>query len=206
MAARRSSAQLPPIAPCSEPPSGFQSLVELCHDGDRHRARRSVLYLGTMNIRRALPSDAGVIADLIRDLATYERAEDEVEITHDDIELSLFGPNPRVFCDLIEDDKGLVVGFAVWFLNYSTWTGHYGIYLEDLFVRPEFRGRGFGKALLRVLAQEGVSNGYTRLQWSALDWNTPAIDFYTSLGAEAMSEWTVYRLSGASLESLAALS
>jgi len=159
-----------------------------------------------MNIRRALPSDAGVIADLIRDLATYERAEDEVEITHNDIELSLFGSNPRVFCDLVEDDKGLVVGFAVWFLNYSTWTGHYGIYLEDLFVRPEFRGRGFGKALLAVLAKECISNGYTRLQWSALDWNTPAIDFYTSLGAEAMSEWTVYRLSGASLESLAALS
>ncbi|MGC2486327.1 MAG: GNAT family N-acetyltransferase [Acidimicrobiales bacterium] len=159
-----------------------------------------------MNIRRAEPTDTDVIAELIRDLATYERAEDEVAITRDDIEQSLFGSDPRVFCDLVERDEGSVVGFAVWFLNYSTWTGHYGIYLEDLFVRPESRGRGFGKALLARLAQECVAKGYTRLQWSALDWNTPAIDFYTSLGAEAMSEWTVYRLSGVALEDLAAAS
>ncbi len=157
-----------------------------------------------MNIRRAEPTDIDVIEELIRALATYERAEDEVEVTGDDLAQSLFGPNPRVFCDLVECDEGNVVGFAVWFLNYSTWTGHYGVYLEDLFVQPEFRGRGYGKALLAVLAKECLSNGYTRLQWSALDWNTPAIDFYTSLGAEAMSEWTVYRLAGESLVELAA--
>jgi GNAT superfamily N-acetyltransferase len=156
-----------------------------------------------MDIRRAEPSDVEFIADLIRDLAIYERAEDEVKITFDHLHQSLFGDEPRVFCELIEVE-GSVAGFAVWFLNYSTWTGHHGVYLEDLFVRPEYRGRGFGKALLARLANECVTNGYTRLQWSALDWNTPAIDFYTSLGAEAMSEWTGYRLSGEPLMQLAA--
>ncbi len=156
-----------------------------------------------MNIRRAEPTDIDVIDQLIRGLATYERAEGEVAITRDEIEQSFFGPDPRVFCDLVECDEGSVAGFAVWFLNYSTWTGHYGVYLEDLFVRPEFRGRGYGKSLLAVLAKECVANGYTRLQWSALDWNTPAINFYTSLGAEAMSEWTVYRLAGTALVELA---
>jgi GNAT superfamily N-acetyltransferase len=116
---------------------------------------------------------------------------------------SFFGSDPRVFCELLEADEDDVVGFAVWFLNYSTWTGHYGVYLEDLFVRPEHRGRGFGKALLARLASECVTKGYTRLQWSALDWNTPALDFYKSLGAEAMDEWTVYRLSGEALKHLA---
>jgi GNAT superfamily N-acetyltransferase len=91
----------------------------------------------------------------------------------------------------------------VWFLNYSTWSGHYGIYLEDLFVRPAYRGRGYGRSLLATLARECVAQGYTRLQWSVLDWNTPALDFYKSLGAEAMDEWTVYRLSGSALCDLA---
>jgi GNAT superfamily N-acetyltransferase len=144
--------------------------------------------------------------ELIRELAIYERAENEVRITAEEIDQSFFRSDSRVFCELVEDDEGSVVGFAVWFLNYSTWTGHYGVYLEDLFVRPESRGRGFGKALLARLASECVTNGYTRLQWSALDWNTPAIDFYTSLGADAMSEWTTYRLSGASLQQLASSS
>jgi GNAT superfamily N-acetyltransferase len=157
-----------------------------------------------MKIRRAVPSDVAVIAELIRELAIYERAEDEVTVTHDDLRESFFGAEPRVFCELLEDE-GAVAGFAVWFLNFSTWTGHYGVYLEDLFVRPEHRGRGFGTALLAQLAKECVSNGYTRLQWSALDWNTPAIDFYMALGAEEMNEWTVYRLTGAPLEQLAEL-
>jgi GNAT superfamily N-acetyltransferase len=157
-----------------------------------------------MKIRHAEASDVPVISELIRDLAIYERAEDEVHVTHDDLRESLFGPEPRVYCELVEVDDGEVVGFAVWFLNFSTWTGHYGVYLEDLYVRPSQRGHGFGRALLAKLAAHCVANGYTRLQWSALDWNTPAIDFYTSLGAEAMSEWTVYRFTGASLERLAA--
>ena len=158
-----------------------------------------------MSIRRATPDDVAVIAHLIRELAIYERAEDEVKITPEDLRESFFGPEPRVFCELFEEAE-TAVGFAVWFLNYSTWTGHYGIYLEDLFVRPEHRGHGFGRAMLARLAKECVTNGYTRLQWSVLDWNTPAIDFYRGLGAEAMSEWTVFRLSNESLERLAALS
>jgi GNAT superfamily N-acetyltransferase len=156
-----------------------------------------------MKIRRAEPRDTEVIEELIRELASYERAEGEVRITPEKIDQSLFRSDSRVFCELVEDDDGSVVGFAVWFLNYSTWTGHHGVYLEDLFVRAQSRGRGFGKALLARLASECVAHGYTRLQWSALDWNTPAIDFYTSLGADVMGEWTVFRLSGESLEKLA---
>ena len=108
-----------------------------------------------------------------------------------------------VFCDIVESDKGEVAGFAVWFLNYSTWTGTHGIFLEDLFIRPEFRGRGYGKAVLVHLAQECVAKDYHRLKWSVLDWNQPSIDFYRSLGAEAMDEWTEFRLTGDALSNLA---
>lgn len=159
-----------------------------------------------MRIRRANKSDASEVLRLIQELADYERAPDAVEASEADLIATLFTEEPRVFCDLVEvDDHGTprVVGMALWFLNYSTWQGKHGIYLEDLFVRPEFRGRGFGKALLVHLARIRMDQGYGRLQWWVLDWNTPAIDFYKSIGAEAMDEWTVFRVSGKALADLA---
>jgi GNAT superfamily N-acetyltransferase len=116
---------------------------------------------------------------------------------------SFFSDTPNVFCDLVETDEHEVAGFAVWFLNYSTWTGTHGIFLEDLFVKPEFRDRGYGKALLVHLAQECVAKGYHRLKWSVLDWNQPSIDFYRSLGADALDEWTEFRLTDEALSKLA---
>jgi GNAT superfamily N-acetyltransferase len=157
-----------------------------------------------MKIRRAVEADLEVLAEFIRDLAHYERALELAQATPEQLRKSFFGPSPQVFCDLVETDAGEPAGFAVWFLNYSTWTGTHGIYLEDLFVRPECRGLGFGKALLVHLAQECVREGYARLQWSVLDWNTPSIDFYNSLGAQAQDEWTVFRLSSPALQEVAA--
>jgi GNAT superfamily N-acetyltransferase len=132
-----------------------------------------------------------------------------VEATEADLLATLFASDPRVFCDLIEvqdevqSGETRVAGMALWFLNYSTWQGKHGIYLEDLFVRPEFRGNGYGKALLKHLAQICTAEGYGRLQWWVLDWNQSAIDFYRSIGAEAMDEWTVFRVSGQALADLA---
>jgi GNAT superfamily N-acetyltransferase len=123
--------------------------------------------------------------------------------TPEQLRESLFCESPNVFCDLVETDEREVAGFAVWFLNYSTWTGTHGIFLEDLFVKPEFCGRGYGTALLVHLAQECVTKGYHRLKWSVLDWNQPSIDFYNSLGAESLDEWTEFRLSGEALMKLA---
>ena len=157
-----------------------------------------------MRIRRAVEADLETLAAFIRELAQYERALEHARATPEQLRASFFGEEPQVFCDLVEDDAGEVAGFAVWFLNYSTWTGTHGIYLEDLFVSPLHRGRGYGKALLVNLARECVRHGYARLQWSVLDWNTPSIDFYLSLGAEAQDEWTVFRLSGAALEAVGA--
>ncbi|HEY1762591.1 MAG TPA: GNAT family N-acetyltransferase [Acidimicrobiales bacterium] len=156
-----------------------------------------------MRIRSAVSSDVAVIASLIRELADYERAAEMAKATHEQIHETFFGRDPRAFCDLVETEEGLVAGLAVWFINYSTWTGSHGVYLEDIFVRPEFRGRGYGRALLVRLARECVANGYPRVQWAVLDWNTPAVDFYRSLGAEALDEWTVFRLSGDALQTLA---
>ncbi|CAB4790947.1 unannotated protein [freshwater metagenome] len=155
-----------------------------------------------MNIRRATIADGYAILTLIRDLAEYERELDAVEATVETLAATLFGTQPTAFCDLVEVD-GEVVGMAIWFLNFSTWQAKYGIYLEDLFVQPSHRGQGFGHSLLKHLAQTCVENGYGRFQWSVLDWNQPAIDFYTQLGAEAMDEWTVYRVSGEALTQLA---
>lgn len=159
-----------------------------------------------LRIRRANKDDAPVILQLIKELAEYERAPDAVEATEADLLATLFATDPRVFCDLIEleeEGQSKVAGMALWFLNYSTWQGKHGIYLEDLFVKPEFRGRGYGKALLAHLARICVEAGYGRLQWWVLDWNQSAIDFYKSIGAEAMDEWTVYRVSGRALADLA---
>ena len=155
-----------------------------------------------MKIVRALPQDCEVILELIKDLAEYEKAPHEVKATVKDLEATLFSSKPSAFCDLVKVD-GETVGFAIWFLNYSTWQGKYGIYLEDLFIKPEFRGAGYGKALLKHLAKLCIENGYGRLQWWVLDWNKPAIDFYLSLGAKAMDEWTVFRVSGDALQNLA---
>jgi GNAT superfamily N-acetyltransferase len=156
----------------------------------------------SVKIRPAVPTDLPIILQFIHDLAEYEKAPDEVELSLDDLKDSLFGVNPQVFC-LISEVDNQTSGFAVWHLNYSTWLGKHGIYLEDLYVDPKFRGLGHGKALLRKLAQICIEKGYKRLQWWVLDWNESAIDFYKSIGAEPMDEWTVFRVSGSSLRKLA---
>ena len=152
-------------------------------------------------IRRAQPDDVPAIVELVYSLAEYERARHECHLTADQLHTALFGATPAVFCHVAEHE-GEVVGCAIWFLNFSTWRGVHGIYLEDLFVRPETRGTGLGKALLTALAQECVTNGYERLEWSVLNWNTPAIDFYKSLGAGPQDEWTTYRLTNTALTHL----
>src|SRR6202451_2503131 len=153
-------------------------------------------------IRRARAGEAGLVLSLVRELADYEKLLHEVEATEATIGAALFGDNPRLFCDIAEWN-GEVGGFAVWFINFSTFSGRSGIYLEDLFVRPAQRGNGIGKALLSHLAKQCVANGWSRLQWSVLDWNTPSIEFYKSLGAQLMEEWTVCRLGGPALTALA---
>ena len=154
-----------------------------------------------MKIRPAKREEVGEVLQLIQDLATYEKAPDQVEASSDDLLNTIFAKEPKVFCDLVEVD-GQIAGMAIWFLNYSTWQAKHGIYLEDLYIKPEFRARGYGKALLKHLAQICDKQGYGRLQWWVLDWNSPAIEFYRSLGAKAMDEWTVYRTSGQALKDL----
>ena len=154
-------------------------------------------------IRPARAADVPAIYQLIRDLADYEHALPEVTGTEDDLHRSLFGPKPAVYAHVAEHE-GQVGGFALWFLNYSTWVGQHGIYLEDLYVKPELRGLGLGRALLAELAALCVERGYGRLEWWVLDWNQPARGFYASLGATSMDEWTVHRLTGHALAELAA--
>jgi GNAT superfamily N-acetyltransferase len=154
-------------------------------------------------IRRARPDDVPTIYRMIRDLADYERSLTEVTGTQQDLHRSLFGPDPAVFAHVAEHE-GRVAGFALWFLNYSTWHCQHGIYLEDLYVVPQLRGLGLGRALLAELAALCVERGYGRLQWWVLDWNASAIAFYAALGATAMDEWTVQRLTGQALRDLAA--
>ncbi len=139
---------------------------------------------------------------LVRELADYEKLSHEVVATEPEIAQALFGANPRLYCDIAEWN-GEVAGFAVWFANFSTFAGRHGIYLEDLFVRPQLRGNGIGKALLVNLARQCVANGWRQLQWAVLDWNAPSIAFYKSLGAVMMDDWTLCRVSGQALDSLA---
>jgi GNAT superfamily N-acetyltransferase len=154
-------------------------------------------------IRPARPDDVPAIHQLILDLAEYERSLPEVTATVADLHVSLFGPDPAVFAHVAEHE-GEVAGFALWFLNYSTWTGRHGIYLEDLYVRPDLRGSGYGRQLLAELAALCLERGYARLEWWMLDWNESARGFYDKLGAIPMDEWTVRRLAGAALAALAA--
>jgi len=156
----------------------------------------------SLSIRPARPGEAALALQFVRELAEYEKLSHEVEATEAMLDVALFGEPARVSCDFAEWD-GEVVGFALWFLNFSTFSGRSGIYLEDLFVRPALRGKGIGKALLVHLARECMANGWSRLQWSVLDWNTPSIEFYKSLGAELMDEWTVCRVNGPALTALA---
>ena len=152
-------------------------------------------------IRRARPGEAGLVLSFVRELAGYEKLLHEVEATEADIDVALFGDSPRLFCEIAEWN-GEPAGFAVWFVNFSTFSGRSGIYLEDLFVRPALRGKGIGKALLVHLARECVASGWSRLQWSVLDWNEPAIKFYDAIGAGSMNGWTTRRLDGEALHAL----
>ncbi len=152
-------------------------------------------------IRPATPSDLSTIAQLIRDLAEYEKLAHDVVFTEERLGQHLFGPRPYAEV-LIAEQDGVSVGFALFFHNFSTFLGQPGIYLEDLFVQPTARGQGHGKQLLATLAQLALDRGCGRLEWAVLDWNKPAIGFYESLGAKPNDEWTVYRLTGAALKQL----
>ncbi|KOV66320.1 GNAT family N-acetyltransferase [Streptomyces sp. MMG1121] len=156
-------------------------------------------------IRAATPADLPVILALIRELAEYEKALEEARATEEQLREALFGQRPAAFAHLaVDDETGQPVGLALWFLNFSTWRGVPGIYLEDLYVRPNARGGGHGRALLTELARICGERGYGRLEWAVLDWNRPAIDFYEALGARPQDEWTVYRLTGDALAGLGA--
>ena len=150
----------------------------------------------------AIPGDIEDIHRLIYELAVYEKAPEQMVATIDQINGSLFNNQPVAFCHVAEVD-GKIVGIALWFLNYSTWLGKPGIYLEDLFVQPEYRGHGIGKDFMKTLAQLCIERGYERFQWWVLDWNEPSIEFYKSFGAVPMDEWTVFRLSGGALKKFA---
>jgi ribosomal protein S18 acetylase RimI-like enzyme len=155
-------------------------------------------------IREARPADVPVILQLIHDLALYEREPDAVKNTVESLQGALFGERPTIYAHVAQA-HGEVQGFALWFLNYSTWEGVNGIYLEDLYVRPEARGAGHGRALLANLAKIATERGYARVEWSVLNWNEPSIRFYESLGARAQSEWSTFRLTGNALADVAAL-
>jgi len=157
--------------------------------------------MSTLHIRDAHVADSELILHFVRELARYEKAEQEVIATRSDIEASIFGEQSTVRALICEAD-GQPIGFAVYFFNYSTWQGRRGLYLEDLYVSPEYRGGGAGKALLKHLARIAVDGGCGRFEWSVLDWNEPAIGFYEKLGAERLEGWYIYRLSEDALKRL----
>ena len=157
----------------------------------------------TLTIRPARPCEAGLILDLIRELADYEKLADQVVATQATIEAALFGENATTYCDIAEWD-GEVAGYALWFTNFSTFSGRNGLYLEDLYVRPAFRRRGVARSLLAQLAQHCVERGWPRMEWAVLDWNQSAIDFYQSLGAKVAPDWRLCRLDDEALQRLAA--
>jgi len=156
----------------------------------------------SLHIRAATSDDVGLLLELIHELATYEKAPDEAVATPELIHRALFGEHPTAEA-VIAEWNGQPAGFALWFHNFSTWLGKPGLYLEDLFVRETLRGRGIGKAVLLHLAGIARDRGCGRMEWSVLDWNAPAIEFYESLGAKPQSEWTVYRLDEAALREFA---
>jgi GNAT superfamily N-acetyltransferase len=156
----------------------------------------------SLHIRAAEPADGALVFALVRELADYEKLSGEVESTPESIAAALSGPQPRLFCD-VALWNGELAGFSTWFLNYSTFRGSHGIFIEDLFVRPAYRGKGVGKGLMASLARRCIQQGYGRCEWAVLVWNAPSIDFYKSIGAQAREDWRLWRLSGAALARLA---
>ncbi|SFK47180.1 GNAT family N-acetyltransferase [Methylocapsa palsarum] len=153
-------------------------------------------------IREAASADTAQILGLIRELAEYEHLSQDVEATQEAIEAALFGPGPKVFCDIAEE-QGTAAGMAIWFYTFSTFRGRCGIWIEDLYVRPDFRGQGLGRALIARAARRCAEENLGRLEWSVLDWNEPSIGFYRKLGARLMSEWTICRMEGEALHAVA---
>ena len=152
----------------------------------------------SLSIRAARPDDAALVFALVRELADYEKLSAAVDATEEMIAAALFCEQPRLYCDIAQWD-GEAAGFATWFLNFSTFRGRHGIYVEDIFVRPAYRKRGIGKALMQRLARRCVEHNYARFEWAVLDWNAPSIAFYRSIGAEVLNEWRICRLSGEGL-------
>lgn len=155
-----------------------------------------------MTVRRATPADVPRMLEMVRDLAAYEKEPEQATATETDFEQALFDRAPTAYAHVAEAD-GRVVGMALWFLTFSTWTGRNGIWLEDLYVEPDDRGSGAGRALIGALAQECVERGYPRLEWTVLDWNEPALGFYRAIGALPQAEWTTQRVTGEALQQLA---
>lgn len=156
-----------------------------------------------MSVRPVRPDDVDVVLGLVRELADYEKSLDEARMTREQLHGALFGPEPALFGHVACGPDGAVVGFALWFRNFSTWRGTHGVYLEDLYVSPAHRGTGLGRELLRTLAAVCVERGYARLEWSVLDWNTPSIEFYRAAGARPQDGWSVFRLTDEALTQFA---